>query len=197
MIRRLFALMLIAGTSLVAQPALAADSYVFDNNHTEVQFQWTHFGFSTTSAQFRDVSGTLMFDENDVTKSSIDVTLNVQSLWTGREYFTAHLLSADFFNWLEYKTASFESTEVTKASGSDHFKVTGDLTIHGITKQTTFDVRINKVAQSPVSKAKTVGFEANTTVSRKAYGMGKYVPAVSDDVKITIRSEMNRKADVQ
>lgn len=142
------------------------------------------------------LSGTLMFDESDVTNSSIEVTLKVESLWTGRDYFTAHMLSADFFDWVNHKTATFESTNVTKASGSDDYKVTGDLTIKGITREQTFDVHINKVGQSPATIARTVGFNAATTVSRTAYDLGQYAPAVGDEVEITITSEMSRESDL-
>ncbi|MDZ7748488.1 MAG: YceI family protein [Halofilum sp. (in: g-proteobacteria)] len=121
MMRRVSMIAIAGLLFLVGQPALAAEAYVFDNNHTEVEFQWTHFGFSTTSAEFHDVSGTLMFDENDVTGSSIEVTLPIQSLKTGRDYFTAHLLSADFFDWVNHKQATFKSTSVEKGSGSNAY----------------------------------------------------------------------------
>lgn len=196
MMRRLLTVTIASLAFIAVPPVLAADSYVFDNNHTEIEFEWTHFGFSKTSAEFRDVSGTLMFDESDVTNSSIEVTLNVQSLWTGRDYFTAHMLSADFFDWVNHKTATFESTGITKTSGADDYEVTGDLTIKGITREQTFDVHINKIGQSPATNARTVGFDAVTTVSRKAYDLGMYAPAVSDEVRITISSEMSRKSDM-
>ena len=187
----------IASLGLVAaQPLLAAETYVFDNNHTEVEFEWTHFGFSHTSADFRDVSGTLKFDEDAVTESSIDVTIRIESLVTGREYFTAHLLSADFFDWVNHKTATFESTSVEKASGDNAYEVTGDLTIKGVTREVVFDVTILKVGKHPATKAKTVGFDATTTVSRSAFDLGKYAPAVGDEIRIDISSEMQRKSDL-
>lgn len=196
MIKRVLTLA-IAGLPLLAvQPVLAAEAYVFDNNHTEVEFEWTHFGFSTTSADFRDVSGTLMFDEDNVANSSVEATIRIESLMTGRDYFKAHLLSADFFNWVKHKTATFESTKVSKASGSNAYEVTGDLTIRGITKKATFDVTINKVGQHPATEAKTVGFDATTTVSRSAFDMGMYTPAIEDEITIRISSEMQRESDV-
>lgn len=196
MIRRVLTIAIASLGLVAAQPLFAAEAYTFDNNHTEVEFEWTHFGFSTTSADFRDVSGTLNFDEDDVTNSSVEVTIRIESLVTGREYFTAHLLSADFFDWVNHQTATFESTNVKKASGSGHYKVTGDLTIKGVTKETTFDVHINKVGTRPGSDARTVGFDATATVSRSAFDLGKFAPAVGDDVTIDISSEMKRQADM-
>lgn len=196
MIKRVL-MLAIAGLPLLAvQPVLAAEAYVFDNNHTEVEFEWTHFGFSTTSADFRDVSGTLMFDEDNVANSSVEATIGIESLVTGRDSFTAHLLSSDFFNWVEHRTATFESTNVSKASGSNAYEVTGDLTIRGITKKTTLDVTINKVGEHPATGAKSVGFDATTTVSRSAFDMGMYTPAIEDEITIRISSEMQRESDV-
>ena len=179
-----------------AQAALAAEEYVFDNAHTNIHFEWSHFGFSTTSAEFEQFSGSLMFDEDDVAQSDVRVTIDLASVDSGFETFNGHLRNkAEWFNVEEYPEATFESTGIEQV-GDGRYEVTGDLTLKGVTREVTLDTTINKIGQHPVTKAKTIGFDATTTVSRSAFDMGKYAPSVSDEVTIRISSEMQRKSDL-
>lgn len=180
----------------IAQPAFAAETYVFDKAHTNIQFSWSHFGFSTTSAEFEAFSGTLDYVAEDVTSSSVDVTIDMTSVDSGFETFNGHLRNkSEWFNTDEYPEATFESTGIERL-GEQRYAVTGDLTLKGVTREVTLDTTINKIGKHPVSKAKTIGFDASTTVSRSAFDMGKYAPSVGDDVTITISSEMQRKSDL-
>lgn len=186
---------LIAAALLLAQPALAAEKYVFDQQHTEIEFLWDHLGFSTTSANFTEFDGALMFDEADPTASNVKVTIQTDSLDSNIPELDEHLRGEDFFEVEEYPEATFESTAV-RATGENRYEVDGELTLHGHTEPVTLDVTINKVAMHPMSEAKTIGFDANTTVSRGTFGLGMYAPAVSDEVEIRISSEMPREADL-
>jgi len=180
----------------LAQPALAADEYVFDKGHTNVHFEWSHFGFSTTSAEFEEFSGRLLLDEDNIPASEVSVTIDLASVDSGFDTFNGHLREKpEWFNVEKYPRATFESTEV-KAIGDDRYEVTGDLTLKGVTREVTLETTINKIGKHPVTKARTIGFDAHTTVKRSNFDMGKYAPAVSDEVVIRISSEMQRKSDL-
>lgn len=180
---------------MATTPALAAERHVFDSDHTEIRFSWDHMGFSTTSAHFRGVDGALAFDEDEPTASEIEVTIDIASLDTGREDFTEHLLSDDFFDVDTHPEARFVSSEI-RARGENQYEVDGELTLHGTTRDVTLDVTINRIGENPLSEARTIGLDASTVVSRSAFGMGRYTPMVGDEVTIDISAEMPREADL-
>lgn len=180
---------------LLAQPAFAAEEYVFDQSHTEIRFQVDHFGYSTITGEFHEFDGMLLLDEDDIANSSVEVTIDLRSLDTGWKDRDDHFKSEDFFEVAEYPEATFEST-VIEANGQDRHRVDGELTIHGITRPVTLDVQVNKIGEHPVTGARTIGFDAMTTIERSAFDAGMYAPAVSDEVEIRITSEMPRKADL-
>ncbi|WP_300618254.1 YceI family protein [Dokdonella sp.] len=187
MIRRIA---LATAVALAAAPAFAATTtYTLDPAHTQVLLQWNHFGFSNPTAQFGSVEGTLDFDQADPTKSSVDVTIKTDSINANVGKFDEHLKSADFFDVAQFPVATFKSTKVSKGASANRLKVTGDLTIHGVTKPTTLDVKINKVGEHPMRKAPAVGFDATTMIMRSDFGIGKFVPNVSDTVNISITVE--------
>jgi len=184
----LLAAALSALSALVA-PALAAPTtYTLDPAHTDVIASWSHFGFSNPSAHFGDVDGSLTYDPANVAASSVAVTLPLSGLEAFTDKFNTHLNSADFFDSAKFPTASFKSTKV-EAAGKDKLKVTGDLTIKGITKPVVLDVTLNKAADHPVKKTASIGFDATAMVKRSDFGLGAYAPMVSDEVKLTITTE--------
>ena len=179
--------------ALLAAPALAADRYTFDPNHSQIRMQHTHFGFSNPQSSFQKFDGELALDTQDWSKSSVSVTIPVDSLYSGVDKFTAHLKSPDFFDVAKFPTASFKSTAVAPA-GEGKLKVDGDLTLHGVTKPVSLDVTINKVGESPGGKGgTTAGFDASTTVKRSDFGLGLYVPNVSDEIRIEITTETHKE----
>ncbi len=182
--KTLFALVL----ALASGAALAADKYTFEPTHSQVNFSYMHLGLSKQTQQLRTVEGTLMLDAADLTKSSVDVTIDMNSIDTGVEKFDAHLKSADFFDTAKFPTATFKSTKV-EAAGEGKLKVTGDLTLHGVTRPVVLDVTVNKLGEHPMAKKPAAGFNATTQVKRSDFGLGGYVPAVGDDVTISIASE--------
>ncbi|MBL8296969.1 MAG: polyisoprenoid-binding protein [Rhodanobacteraceae bacterium] len=185
----MFRKLALAATLVTASlTAVAADKYEFDGSHTNVVFSWTHMGLSNPSARFAAIEGELLLDTADLTKSSVSVTIPIDSLRTDVTKFDQHLRSADFFDLAKFPAATFKSTKVEKA-GDNKLKVTGDLTIHGVTKSTVLDVTVNKVGEHPMAKKPAAGFDAWTTIKRSDFGMGAYVPNVSDEVKIHITTE--------
>ncbi len=172
-----------------AQAFAAAETYTIDGSHTQANFTWTHFGFSNPSAGFNDISGTIKFDAEHPTQSSVDVSIAIGSLNTHVEKLDEHLKKADFFDAEKFPTATFKSNKIVKGSAKNAFMVTGDLTIHGVTKPVTLDATLNRAEVHPMSKKPTVGFDASTTIKRSDFGMGAYVPNVSDEIRIHLTTE--------
>ena len=183
--RRLVLATLIAAASFSAQ---AADKYDIDPTHTQVQFTYNHLGFSNITGRFDEVKGDFLFDAADPTKSSVSITIPVASISTGVAKLDEHLLKADFFDATQFPTATFKSTGVT-AAGEGKLAVAGDLTIHGVTRPVVLDVTINGIGEHPMRKLPAAGFDATATIKRSDFGVGAYVPAVGDEVTLSITVE--------
>lgn len=187
-----FTLALLAAASMsVALPATghaAAETYNFDPHHTSVIWKSSHLGFSNPFGIFSNIEGKLVLDEAAPEKSSINVTVPVDKIATGIGQFDDHLKSKDFFNTAKHPTATFKSTKVEK-TGDKTAKVTGDLTLLGVTKPVTLDVTYNNRGPNPFSKAPTIGFSATGTIKRSEFGLKYGLPAVGDDVQITVEAE--------
>jgi polyisoprenoid-binding protein YceI len=180
---------LFAAALLVAGTAQAAPvTYTLDPGHTMVSFSWNHFGFSNPIANFGQADGTLIYDEAAPAKSSVNVTLPLAGLDTHVPALDEHLKKPDFLDADKYPTITFKSTKVAPA-GKGKLKVTGDLTVHGVTKPVVLDVTVNKVGEHPMLKAPAAGFDATTTIKRSDFGVAAYVPNVSDAIKIHITTE--------
>ena len=177
------ALLLVAGVA-VAAPV----RYDLDPNHTRIDFSWTHFGFSHPMGRFDRFDGDFRFDPADPTKSSVTVTIPVSSIDTGVAKLDAHLQTADFFDVANYPTATFKSTRVERA-GEHGLEVTGDLTLHGVTKPVVLDVVINKIGPHPMAGRAAAGFDATATIKRSDFGISNYVPNVSDEIELSISTE--------
>jgi polyisoprenoid-binding protein YceI len=186
-------LKLAAGVLAVAAPfAMAQTStYKSDPPHTEVDFTILHLGVSHVHGRFGHVDAVLTLDEKDVTKSSVKATIDIAGLSTGESARDTHLKTPDFFDAAQYSSATFESTSVAK-SGSG-LKVSGNLTLHGVTKPVVLDV---EGPSAPVpdmrSKKPHIGFSATTTINRADFGIGpKFGTAMlGNDVKINIEADM-------
>lgn len=169
--------------------AQAAETYKLDASHTAVVWQLNHFGFSNPSGKFMNVDGTLVLDEATPANSKVSVTIPIADINSGVPKLDEHLKTKDFFDVAQFPTATFVSDKV-ETTGADTAKVTGNLTLHGVTKPVVLDVKLNKVGENMMKK-KTAGFTASTTIKRSEFGMGTYVPALGDDVKLSIESEAN------
>ncbi|KRA75722.1 polyisoprenoid-binding protein [Lysobacter sp. Root667] len=168
--------------------AAAPLTYKIDANHTDVVASWSHFGFSNPIAHFGQVDGSITYDPAKPSSSSVEVTIPLAGLNSHVAAFDEHLRSEDFFDAAKYPTITFKSTQV-EAAGDKKLKVSGDLTVHGVTKPVVLDVTINKVGEQPLAKRAAAGFDASTTIKRSDFGIAKYVPNVSDEVTIHITTE--------
>lgn len=174
------------GAAVSAQAAPV--TYKLDPHHTMVLFSWNHFGYSNPTADFGLSEGTLVFDEQHPAQSSVDVTLPLAGLDTHVPALDKHLKEADFFDADKYPTVTFKSTQV-QPLGGHKFNVTGELTVHGVTKSVVLAATLNKVGPHPMSKAQSIGFDATASIKRSDFGIGAYVPNVSDEVSIRITTE--------
>jgi polyisoprenoid-binding protein YceI len=176
----LFSLLLAASL-----PGVAAQKYDIDQNHTYVSFTWNHFGFSNPVATLEQFSGDFQLDTADLTKSSIAVTFPLEGLHTGKTKLDSDLKAPDFFDAAKFPEITFKSTKVEKV-GADGLKITGDLTIRGVTKPVVLTGKVNKIGDNPMGKGPSAGFDADATLKRSDFGITKLVPAVSDEIKVHI-----------
>lgn len=187
---RTASLFALAAVSL-ASPALAADTYKFDGSHTAVTFHIDHFGFSKPSGKFMNVEGTLVLDEKAPANSKVNVTIPITQINTGVAKLDEHLKNKDFFDVEQFPTATFVSEKVDVKDATSA-TVTGNLTLHGVTKPVVLDVKLNKLGENFMKK-QTAGFTATTTIKRSDFGISAYLPGLGDDVKIDIESEANKE----
>ena len=183
-LRSLSAALLFAASPVFAAPV----EYTIDPGHTQVEFSYSHFGFSTITGRFDQVSGKIVYDAANPSASSVEATLVADSIDTGVDKLDAHLKSGDLFDSAKFPVATFKSNKV-EAAGEGRLKVTGDVSIHGVTKSIILDVTINKIADHPMKKVPTAGFDARTVLLRSEFGMDMAVPNVSDEVRIDITTE--------
>jgi len=182
----------IAATT-IPEPAVEAvqgvsGTYVIDPGHTTVIAQWNHLGFSNPVANFGGAEGQIVYDADNVSASSVEVTLPLTGLNSFVADFDAHLRSADFFEAEKYPAATFRSTAVESA-GPNKLKVTGDLTIKDNTHPVVLDVTMNRFGQHPMANRAAAGFDATTTLKRSDFGLGMAAPHVSDEVQLRITTE--------
>jgi|HubBroStandDraft_6_1064221.scaffolds.fasta_scaffold316958_2 polyisoprenoid-binding protein YceI len=189
MIRRL----ILAAAALLAAAPLYAVTYTFEPEHTQGVVRWNHLGFANPTAQFNNVQGTLEFDQADPTHSSVMVTIPLTSMSTGVPDLNDNFQSSYFFDFAKFPAATFKSGKVERGTAPDKLKVVGDLNLHGITKPVVLDVTINKVGTNPRNQVPTVGFEAMATLKRSDFGLGRFVPQVSDEVQVHITAEAAEK----
>jgi len=168
-------------------------NWTIDGSHSLAEFSVKHMMVTTVKGRFQKISGNIVWDETNPSASSVEATIDASSITTHDEKRDAHLSSADFFELEKYPTITFKSTKVD-AKNADNFKVTGDLTLHGVTKEVTLDVEYNGSGKNPWGMT-VAGFTARTSVNRKDYGLNWNVALetggmlVSDKVNITLEVE--------
>lgn len=165
----------------------AALTYKLDANHTTVLASWDHFGYSRPVAHFGQADGTLVYDAATPQASSVQVTLPLAGLDALVPDLTEHLRSDDFFDAQKYPVITFRSTKV-EAAGEGRLRVTGELTIRDVTRPVVLDVTLNKAGTGRNGQPK-IGFDATASINRSEFGIGKFVPNVSDRIDLRISTE--------
>jgi polyisoprenoid-binding protein YceI len=182
--------------AVLALPASASTTtWQIDPQHSSAQFGVTHLMISTVRGEFHGLKGTLSLDDKDITKSTVEVTIDANSVDTREPNRDAHLKSPDFFDVAKYPTLTFKSTKVEQVSPGE-LKVTGDLTIRGVTKQVVLNVEGPKAPiKDPMGMQRTA-VSATAKINRQDFGVSwnKTLDSggvvVSDDVRITLDVEM-------
>ncbi|MGH6694006.1 YceI family protein [Sphingopyxis sp.] len=177
---------------------VTAGTYAADAGHTMVVWEVDHLGFSKYTGIFGDVTGTLVIDPKNLAAAKVDVTIPVSKVTTASAGLTSHLLRAgkdggkpDFFGAAP-ADAKFVSTSVVPGSDGDEAKVTGNLTLNGVTKSVTLDVDFHGAGMG-MNKKETIGFQAETTIKRSDFGVSMGIPYVSDAVELEIHAAFEKQ----
>jgi polyisoprenoid-binding protein YceI len=176
----------------IATATVARTTWKIDPTHSHAEFAVRHLMISTVKGRFGIVNGTIALDEGDLTKSEVDVTIDVNSIDTHEAQRDTHLKSADFFDVEHFPAITFKSTRI--AGDASAFKVTGDLTIHGVTREVTLEAVSEGRGKDPWG-GERAGFSAHTRIKRSDFGLtwnqlleaGGF--AVGDEVKIALDVE--------
>lgn len=177
---------------LAAAPAFAAGAtYELDPAHSSALFRIKHLDVSYVYGRFNDFTGTVVFDDADPTKSTIDFKIATASVDTNVEKRDQHIKSPDFFNAAQFPMMTFKSKKVARKSGTT-WTVTGDLQIHGVTKEVTVDFERTGEGKDPWGGYRA-GAEAVFTVKRSDYGIDFMPGGLSDEVKLIVSIEGVKK----
>lgn len=177
--------------ALAALPALAQDSYKIDPVHSEVSFKIRHT-LAKVSGRFAKFSGEITVDNKDISKSSVNVTIDAASVNTDNEMRDAHLRKADFFDVAQFPTITFKSTSV-KEVAKGKLEITGDFTMHGVTKRITFPITNAGTQAGGKPGSVVAGFiDGALTVNRSEYGIKYGLGMVGDEVAISLNVEASK-----
>ncbi len=189
---------IILAAALTVSSFAFASSWDIDSAHAAANFAVKHLAISTVNGTLGAVTGKVELDDKDVTKSKIEASIDVKGINTREPKRDDHLRSKDFFEVEKFPNITFKSTKIEKGEGNK-LKVTGDLTIKGVTKPVTLDGELTPEVANPFSKAKTRGFSGTTSINRKDFGLTWNVALetggvlVGDDVKINVEAELIKK----
>lgn len=185
-------LALTAGLLLGAVTAASAavETYIIDSVHSSVGFSIRHF-VSKVPGSFSSLNGTITVDRDNLEKSSVEAVVDIGSINTSNEKRDAHLKSPDFFDAAKFGTSTFKSTS-WKKTGEDTFEITGDLTLHGVTKEVVLQTTLLGFGPGPRG-AQLSGWEGKTTIKKSDFGISS-PPMLGDDVTITLSIEAGLKS---
>ncbi|KER86940.1 hypothetical protein GW16_07920 [Xanthomonas arboricola pv. celebensis] len=167
--------------------------YALDPVHTRVLFAVEHAGFSKALGTVSGTSGTLVFDPDDWASARLDVTVPLRRADLGDAKWNEATLARNLLDAERFPDAHFVSTQV-EASGENHAKVTGNLTLHGVTRPVTLDVTLNALKRHPLPPfRRTAGFSATATLSRAEFGIDAWKSMIGDTVELRIEAEAVRE----
>jgi len=176
--------------ALAAPLSAQTSTWTPDKAHSEVDFKILHMSLSNVHGRFGNIGGQIVWNEADVTKSTVNMTIDVNTVDTGVAPRDADLKSANYFDVAQFPTATFVSTSVAKTGNG--LTVNGNLTVHGVTKPVVLQVQGPMGPVPGMGGKMHAGFSATTTVSRTAFGIGAKTPAaiLGDDVQLSIELDV-------
>lgn len=169
-----------------------AGTYAFDPAHSQIVFDYNHMGFSTSHGFVNGVAGTITLDPANIGAATVEASFPLSALRTIDAQLDKHIMGPDFFNITgEPPVVTFKSTSV-EADGDDEARVTGDLTLNGVTKPVVLEVEFRGAGLDPMTQAETVGFSAEAEIRRSDFNLSAFVPAVSDEIELEINVEAKK-----
>jgi len=184
---------LLLSVALLASSLSFASTWNIDSAHAAANFSVRHLMVSNVKGTLGQVTGTVTLDDADVTKSKVDVSIDVKGINTKEQKRDDHLRSKDFFDVEKFPVITFKSTKIEKAG--DKLKVSGDLTIRGVTKSIVLDTTVTPEVKNPFTKAVTRGMNGTAKINRKDFGLNWNVALeaggvlVGDEVEISVEAE--------
>jgi polyisoprenoid-binding protein YceI len=182
-------LVFVTGLLLTASAAAQAGNWKIDPNHSAAQFAVRHMGVSTVRGAFTKVSGSAIYDPADPSKDSLEATIEARSVDTRVEMRDNDLRSAHFLDVEKFPTITFRSKQ-TKATEPGKLQMTGDLTIHGVTKQVVLNVDGPSASIKDPMGNQRIGASATTKINRQDFGVSGAPGVVGDEISITLDVEM-------
>lgn len=173
--------------SLITAAQAAPENYTLDPEHTYVLWHINHLGFSTQVGKWY-AAGRLVLDKDKPQNDKVNATIQMATLSTGNSELDKHLKEALFFDVTKFPTATFVSTKVT-TTGKNTAKVQGTLTLHGVSKPVTLNVKFNKAGINPISNKPSVGFSATAKIKRSDFDINTLLPSLGDEVSLNIEAE--------
>ena len=165
--------------------------YVVEPNHTRVRFAVSHLEFTVYSGDFTGVKGTLDLTPAAVSTSRLTISIPTASVSTTNPTLDGELRGADWLDAAKDPAIGFVSTAV-ELTAPGRARISGDLTLHGVTRPVTLDAKFNAAGVNPLDRRYTAGFDATAHIRRSDFGVSKYVPLVGDDVEITISAAFEK-----
>jgi len=185
-------LLLVMASLLITGAAIGADKYKFDKAHSHIGFKVSHMVISKVNGNFNGFEGTLMLNDSDLTKSSVNVKIDAATIDTDNDDRDKHLRSDEFFNAAKYPEITFNSTKIEKAD--DGYILYGDLTMAGVTKKVEIPFEFNGKLKDPWGNDR-VGFSGRTKVNRQDYGISWN--KVLDTGGLTVGNEVTIELEVE
>lgn len=193
-------------TKMMLSAVLAISSLAFgatweiDTAHAAANFAVRHMMISQVHGTLGPVSGKVELDEKDITKSTVSASIDAKGIDTRNQKRDEHLRSKEFLDVEKFPAVTFKSTKIEKGATETQLKITGDLTIHGVTKSVTLDAELSAEVANPFTKVAVRAVSASTTINRRDFGLNWQAPmanngvVVADEVKITIEAEVTKAA---
>ena len=167
-----------------------AQTWNLDKMHSQLNWGITHMGISTVEGGFKSFSATITSSKDDMSDAVVELTADVNSINSGVDPRDNHLKTPDFFDAATYPTLTFKSTSFKKVDDKNYV-LTGDLTLHGVTKSVTLNVTFNGTVTNPMNKKTSAGFHIGGVIKRSDFGIGTKFPAnmLGDDVNLDANTE--------
>lgn len=188
---------LIAAAVLAVSSLAAAATWDIDSAHATANFTIKHLGITNVNGSLGTVSGKFNVDDKDITKSTIDVSIDVKAIYTGVQKRDDHLKSPEFFDVAKFPAVTFKSTKIEKGSADNKLKITGDLTMHGVTKPVSFEAELSKELEHPMMPGTMArSASAALTIAREDFDlkynseMKNHDFVIGKEVKVSLEVEM-------